>query len=139
MCAVSLQLYFQIYDLDFKVSNNNGFALLECKDYVTFLGVLIDKNLTWGPHIDHIASKISKLVGIIVRLRHRVPLNAVLQIYRALIFPYTLYGVPVWGQASQCDLKKILILQKRALRLIFFSSKRSHAIPLFCRFQHLTY
>ena len=28
-------------------------------------------------------------------------------------------------------LKKILILQKRALRLIFFSSKRSHAIPLF--------
>ena len=27
--------------------------------------------------------------------------------------------------------KKILTLQKRALRLIFFSSKRSHAIPLF--------
>ena len=97
------------------------------------LGVLIDKNLTWRPHIDHIASKISKIIGIIARLRHRVPLNAVLQIYRSLIFPYTLYGVPVWGQASQCDLRKILdlTLQKRALRLIFFSSKRSHAIPLF--------
>jgi len=51
--------------------------------------------------------------------------------YRSLIFPYTLYGIPVWGQASQCDLKKILTLQKRALRLIFFASKRSHAIPLF--------
>ena len=25
---------------------NNGFALVECKDYVKFLGVLIDKNLT---------------------------------------------------------------------------------------------
>ena len=112
-------------------NNNNGFALLECKDYVKFLGVLIDKNLTWRPHIDHIASKISKIVGIIARLRHHVPLNTLLQIYRSLIFPYTLYGVLVWGQASQCDLKKILILQKRALRLIFFSSKRSHAIPLF--------
>ena len=118
-------------------NNNNGFALLECKDYVKFLGVLIDQNLSWRPHIDHIASKISKIVGIIARLRHHVPLNTLLQIYRPLIFPYTLYGVPVWGQASQCDLKKILILQKRALRLIFFSSKRSHAIPLFVAFNIL--
>ena len=96
-----------------------------------FLGVLIDKNLTWRPHIDHIASKISKIVGIIARLRHHVPLNTLLQIYRSLIFPYTLYGIAAWGQAAQSDLKKILTLQKRALRLIFFSSKISHAIPLF--------
>ena len=71
-----------------------------------------------------------KIVGIIVRLRHHVPVNTLFQIYRSLILPYTLYGIPVWGQASQCDLKKILTLQKRALRLIFFASKRSHAIPL---------
>ena len=45
-------------------NNNNGFALLECKDDVKVL-VLIDKNLTWRPHIDHIASKISKIVGIL--------------------------------------------------------------------------
>lgn len=93
-------------------------------------GVLIDKNVTWRPHIEHIASKISKIVGIIARLRHRVPLNTLLQIYHSLIFPYTFYGIPAWGQASQCDLKKILTFQKRVLRLIFFSSRRFHAIPL---------
>ena len=114
-----------------------GFGLLECKDYVKFLGVLIDKNLNLllnyylRPHIGHIASKISKIVGIIARLRNHVPLNTLLQIYRSLIFPYTLYGIFVWGQAFQCDLKEILTLQKRALRLIFFSSKISQAIPLF--------
>ena len=112
-------------------NNNNGFVLLECKDYVKFLGVLIDKNLTWKPHIDHIASKISKIVGILARIRHHVPFNILLQIYRSLIFPYTLYGIPVWGQAAQRDLEKILILQKRALRLIFFLNHRTHAIPLF--------
>ena len=38
-------------------------SVLKCKDYVKFLGVLyFDKNLTWRPHIDHIASKISKIV-----------------------------------------------------------------------------
>ena len=71
-----------------------------------FLGVLIDKNLTWRPHIDHIASKISKIVGIIARLRDHVPLNTLLQIYRLLIFPYTLYGIAAWGLAAQSDLKK---------------------------------
>ena len=81
--------------------------------------------------IEYQNSRISKIVGIIARLRHHVPLNTLLLIYRSLIFPYTLYGILAWGQASQCDLKKILTLQKRALRLIFFASNRSHAIPLF--------
>ena len=53
--------------------NSNRFALLECKDYVKFLGVLIDKSSTRRPHIDHIVWKIGKIVGIITRLRHRVP------------------------------------------------------------------
>ena len=38
-------------------------SVVKCKDYVKFLGVLyFDKNLTRRPHIDHIASKISKIV-----------------------------------------------------------------------------
>ena len=37
-------------------------SVLKCKDYIKFLGVPIDKNLTWRPHIDHIASKISKII-----------------------------------------------------------------------------
>ena len=42
--------------------------LLEEKDYVKFLGVPIDKNVTWRPHIDYIALKISKIVGTLARL-----------------------------------------------------------------------
>ena len=41
-----------------KASNSDIF--LKCKDYAKFLVVLIDKNLTWKYHIDHIASKISR-------------------------------------------------------------------------------
>ena len=41
------------------------------------------------------------------------------------------YGIAVSGEAAQSDLRKILVLQKRALRLIFFCKSRSHAIPLF--------
>ena len=58
----------------------NTVTACENKDYAKFLGVLIDKHLTWKQHIDYIASKISKIVGLIVRLRHRVPLNTLLQV-----------------------------------------------------------
>ena len=36
----------------------------------------------------------------------------------------------MWGQASKSHLNKLLILQKRALRFIYFSNRRDHAIPL---------
>ena len=85
------------------------------------------------------ASKISRVVGIISRLRHSLPLNTLIQIYRSLIFPpYTYYGIAAWGQAVQVYLRKVFILQKRALRLMFFAGNRSHAIPLFVSAKCLT-
>ena len=47
------------------------------------------------------------------------------------ISPYISYGLIAWGQASKTHLEKILILQKRAVRLINFLPFRTHAIPYF--------
>ena len=38
-----------------------------------FLGVLIDSNLTWSPHCNYIASKLSRMCGVVSRLTHYVP------------------------------------------------------------------
>ena len=46
---------------------------LECKDYVKYLGILLDKNLTFKNHIDHITIKISKTAGMISKLRDFLP------------------------------------------------------------------
>ena len=52
--------------------------------------------------------------------------------YRSLISPYRLYGLTVRDEAPQTYLNQILVLQKRALRLIYFAPYRSSAIlPLF--------
>ena len=32
---------------------------IEEKNYIKYLGIYIDKNLNWAPHIQHINSKIS--------------------------------------------------------------------------------
>ena len=93
---------------------------MESKSYVKYLGVLIDEKLSLKHHILYKASKISTSIGIIARLRHLVPLITLQHIYRSLIQPDLLYGITAWGRADETNRKKILRLQKRALRLMFF-------------------
>ena len=64
---------------------------LECKNYVKYLGILIDSNLSWKIHIEYIALKISKIVGLIAKLRHFVPLHTLLNIYQSLLISLTDY------------------------------------------------
>ena len=96
-----------------------------------YLGLLIDSSLTWKNHIDQIALRISKTVGLLAKLRHFAPLITLINIYKSLILPHVSYGLTVWGMASKCYINKILILQKRALRFINYSHLKEHAVPLF--------
>ena len=43
----------------------NTLTYLECKDYVKYLGVLIDYKLSWKNHIDSITLKLSKTIGLL--------------------------------------------------------------------------
>ena len=104
---------------------------LELKTYVKYLGLLLDDNLSWKPHIDYISTKISKGIGIIARLRHLVPFSTLLNIYRSLIEPYISYGLVAWGQAVNTYLNKIVTLQKQVLCLMYFSDYKAHSAPLF--------
>lgn len=65
-----------------------SYSPLECKDYVKYLGILIDKNLNWKTHIGLIALKNSKTIGMIAKLRHFVPLSIIVKLYQSLILPY---------------------------------------------------
>jgi len=105
----------------------NKYCSLDHKDVVKFLGILIDCNLKWKHHL----LKISKTIGILARLRHLVPTETLLMIYRSLILPYLSYGICVWSRAAKSYIGKLLVLQKRALRLIYFAPSDAHAIPLF--------
>ena len=70
---------------------------------------------------------------MIAKLRYFVPSTVLVNIYNSLILPYITYGLLAWGNASNAYLNKILVLQKRVLRLIYFTDRREHAIPLFAK------
>ena len=103
----------------------------ESKTFVKYLSILFDNNLSLKTHIDYISLKISKAISILSRLRYYLPLTIFLNLYRTLLYPYLTYGLVVWGQAAQKYLNKILIFQKRVLRIVNFSMNNEHAVPLF--------
>ena len=70
---------------------------LECLDSFNFLGITIDKHLTWKEHIHLIANKISRTVGVINRLKNYIPQNVLFTIYNTLIMPHLNYGILTWG------------------------------------------
>ena len=58
----------------------NTLMYLECKECVKYLGVLIDYKLSWKNHVDSIALKISKTIGLLSKLRYFVPHHTLVNI-----------------------------------------------------------
>ena len=61
-------VHFLMFD-----NSNRILTSLECKDHVKYLGVLLDSHLSWKYHIDNVALKVSRIMGVIARVRDLVP------------------------------------------------------------------
>ena len=99
--------------------------------YSKFLGIIIDEDLTWKPHINNVCTIVSRNIGIINKLKLCFPKTTLLTLYYALIYPYLNYGILAWGNACKTLLDRILLLQKKALRIISNTDFRAHTDVLF--------
>lgn len=91
-----------------------------------FLGVMIDKELKWGPHISNLCKKLSKSVGIITRLRNELDSQTMLTLYFSLIYTHLTYCNIVWGSADNKHINKVSVLQNRFFRLLKHTTNNSH-------------
>ena len=98
-------------------------------DCLKFLGLFIDSKLhvTWRNHIDYLSKIIARNIGVINRIKICFPSSVLISLYNTLILSYLNYGILAWGNCSTSNLHKLLILQKRALRIINFVDFYAHA------------
>ena len=75
----------------------DGTIIKEVTD-TKFLGVLVDKGLSWKQQISHIEMKISKGVGILSHMKNLVGENSLLLLYNSLVLPYLDYCLRDMGQ-----------------------------------------
>ena len=82
--------------------------------------------------------KISKNIGIMNRLKYFLPSNILLTLYNSFVLPYLNYSILTWGSPTpKC--KRLLTLQKRAVRVIFKTDFREHTGPLFANLKLLKF
>ena len=88
-----------------------------------YLGITIDENLTWKPHIEKLTTKISKAVGILYKVRRYLNKSSLNILFHSIICSHIKYGIICYARAYKTTLNPLTILLNRALRCINFISK----------------
>ena len=65
MCNRSVN-YLDTFNLMYTLDN----VLLERATHINYLGVKVDEPLNWKLHLEHVANKLYKAIGILYKLRH---------------------------------------------------------------------
>ena len=97
-----------------------GKAIAE-EEYVKYLGILVDSKLTWKWHIDNLAKKVSRAIGVLSRIRYFVNRNILMNLYYSLIYPHLIYAIQVWGLTFETNSDKLIVLQKKTVRMMTFN------------------
>ncbi len=95
------------------------------------LGIIVDENSNWREQADWVGTKVNKSIGIIRRVSHLVSRNCLLTLYYSLIYPYLSYCNIVWASTFLTALHKILVLQRRFVRIATRSESYAASTPLF--------
>ena len=106
----------------------NG-QLLKYAEDVTFLGISLDEHLSWESHCNKVANKISRNCGVLNRVKKTLPPSSLLTLYNSLILPHLSYGLEVWGASTCRSMKRVVGLQKKAIRIITKSHWLGHTEP----------
>ena len=123
-------------DNSLKLTINN--VLLDLVTNSTFLGIIIENDLSWCKHITAINTKISQVIGVLAKIRSKISTRAAMHIYDALIFSHLNYCNLLWGNASKTMLNPLYILQKRALKICYKLPKLTRTDVLFQSVKKLT-
>ena len=101
-------------EAEIKLGDNKIKKISETKT----LGVIVDDQLKWNSHINMVATKVSKGIGMIRRMKAFVPQSTLISVYNSIILPHFDYCSLVWDIGNAYSLEKLQKLQNRAARVI---------------------
>ena len=82
-----------------------------------FLGVIIDDQLNWKPHIELLNRKLKSACGRIYRIKNCLPESLHKLIYHTLFESHLSYGITVWGGVSNSNLDPLFKTQKKCIKI----------------------
>ena len=92
-----------------------------------FFGLTLDEHFSWKPHVQKVAKKTSRTIGILRRLQNIIPISVPRTLYNTSILPHFHFCILSWG----FRMGRLKPLQKRAVRVMSGNRYNAHTDPLF--------
>ncbi|KAI5640836.1 reverse transcriptase (RNA-dependent DNA polymerase) domain-containing protein [Phthorimaea operculella] len=104
-------------------------------DNIIFLGITIDKHLSWKDQIEAVCNRLSRFVFALKRLRDTVSVEAAITAYHGYVSSVLSYGLMLWG--NSVNVERAFILQKKCIRVLCNAWFDDSCKPLFKKLEIL--
>lgn len=89
---------------------------------VKYLGVMFDSRLSFIPHVKYTVSKAKGAMATLYPLicgQSKLSIRNKCHLYKACVRPILTYAIPAWALVSNFQLKKLQVVQNKAIRRAF--------------------
>ena len=115
----------------------NDIQIKSCEN-TNFLGLQIDSKLNWNTHINNLCKKLNSSLFALRVLRHKIDVPSMIQIYFAVFQSHLSYGILFWGNSSASNMNRLLLIQKKVIRLLAGLSYRESCRESFIQLKIMT-
>ena len=100
-------------NMNFRIS---GLKIIP-KTQTKYLGLVLDKHLTWSAHINILKIKLSRANGLPSDLRYSTLQNLLITIHYAIFASHPSYVSQIWGQSKRQIINEVVKLQRKVIRI----------------------
>ena len=82
------------------------------------LGVTLDSEFKWLPHLDNVLKNVSRNLYLLSQLRHVADTDSLMMFFYGHILPHVNYASNIWDGCADQHMKRLNSLHRRAFKLI---------------------
>lgn len=96
-----------------------------------YLGLILDENLTFDKHIDHIKKTLSPFISLMWRNARFIPIEKRKEIYYAYVQSHLNYMLPIYSQGSITKMEELRIIQNRCIKTLYGLPRETRSTYLY--------
>ena len=113
---------YSVSNTSFEVHFRNN--TIEKVSSIRFLGVIINKNLSWKEHMNMIKRKIRSSLGSIMRVKPCLTTKAMLILYNSLLLSHLRYCITSWCFGNRTKINQIQFICNKFIQAMYGIKRR---------------
>ena len=119
------------------IKSHYSYEIIKRTEETKFLGVYYDHKLSFKSHVKYLTQRISRICGLLYRVRDIMPIYVLKNMYHANVSSIINYCNIIWANICPTNLHPLILVLKRAMRNVTKSEFLAHTEPLFKRMKIL--